>query len=227
MRSFISWAVYLVIFCWGICSALSILSELKFLVDGWDWSISHVAISFQAILRDLARQVSEGVSGYREVVRGLVRVLGLPVYPRYVYDCVGIIVFSLCRGFWFVRRELSLVIDQDQQWDNPPTYLESISQASKWVRPTPVLYWVASRLVPRILTYSLIARGNAMYSKFNDLNDPPGNFTIMLSRDMLPFTALFALIALLHLIVYTGVIAIGLSLLFSIDYLYRHFITIG
>ena len=66
-----------VMFAWAMFAALSVLSELKFLVDGLGWSVAHVAISFKAILLETGKRVSEVVSGYRGFVHGLAQLLHL------------------------------------------------------------------------------------------------------------------------------------------------------
>jgi hypothetical protein len=55
MRGFIG----IVLFCWAVFSALSLLSDLHFLVDGLNWSISHLDFSFKAVLIEIGRRISE------------------------------------------------------------------------------------------------------------------------------------------------------------------------
>ena len=95
----IGWIVGIVLFVWATVSAFSIFSELKFLVDGWTWSVDQVPIFIKAIALAIARRVSDIVRGYREFVRGLARMLLLPRLPSWVYDTAGILAFSIGRGY--------------------------------------------------------------------------------------------------------------------------------
>jgi hypothetical protein len=100
MRSTIFRIIAIVAFCWAIFGLLSLLSELRFLVDALDWSISHVSISFKAILLEIGKRISEAVSGYREFVRMIARLLHLPYLPSWVYEVVAVITLSIGRGLW-------------------------------------------------------------------------------------------------------------------------------
>jgi hypothetical protein len=104
MRSAIFRIVAVVTFCWAVFGLLSLLSELKILVDGLDWSISHASISYKEILLEIGRRISQAVSGYREIVRSLARLLHLPRLPSFVYDVIGIVMFSIGRGYWIGQR---------------------------------------------------------------------------------------------------------------------------
>lgn len=104
MRRFIVGVIGIALFCWATVSAFSIFSELKFLVDGWTWSIDQVPISIKAIALAVGKYVSGIVGGYREFVRGLVQMLHLPRLPQPVYDAVGIVTFSMGRGYWIAKQ---------------------------------------------------------------------------------------------------------------------------
>jgi hypothetical protein len=118
-----------VLFCWGIFSALSLLSELHFLVDGLNWSIRHWDFSFEAVLLEIGRQISEAVSGYRALIRGLVALLHLPVLPHYVYDGLGIICFSLRWGTRQYRYDKAAA-----------DYSNQIPKTSEWLEFFPYPY---------------------------------------------------------------------------------------
>ncbi len=105
MRKFFSATIGIVLVCWGIFSALSLLSDLHFLVDGLNWSIAHLAVSFKTVLLEIGKRISDVVSGYRALVRGLVRLLHLPVLPHYIYDALGVVSLSVGRGFGVYRRD--------------------------------------------------------------------------------------------------------------------------
>src|SRR5215467_13414139 len=111
MRKFLSsgwavigWPVAIVLFVWGVCSAFSIFSELKFLVDGWTWSVDQVPFSVKAVVLAIGKYVSNVVGGYRAFVHGLVQMLHLPHFPQIVYDVTGAIMFSIGRGYWFGEK---------------------------------------------------------------------------------------------------------------------------
>jgi hypothetical protein len=104
MRSAIFRVIAVVAFCWAIFGLLSLLSELKFLIDGLDWSISHVSISYKAVLLEVGRRVPQTVSGYHELVRLLAGLLHLPHLPSFVYDVFSVVAFSVGRGFWLYQR---------------------------------------------------------------------------------------------------------------------------
>src|SRR5262245_64720949 len=98
MRKLIVGIVGIVLFVWATISAFSIFSELKFVVDGWIWSVDHVPILVKNIALVIGKKVHDIVGGYREFVHGLVRMLHLPPLPSLVYDMAGILAFSIGRG---------------------------------------------------------------------------------------------------------------------------------
>jgi hypothetical protein len=104
MRSAIFRVVAVITFCWAIFALLSLLSELKFVTDGLQWSISHSSISFKAILLEIGKRVPQAVSGYRDLVRALARLIHLPQLA-FVYDFFGVAAFSVGRGFWLHQRQ--------------------------------------------------------------------------------------------------------------------------
>jgi hypothetical protein len=98
--------IAVVLFCWAVFGLLSLLSDLKFFVDGVDLSIAHVSILVRDFLLTIGKWISEAVSGYRELVRGLARLLHLPRLPPVLYDVVGVLSFSIGCGFWLGRRDV-------------------------------------------------------------------------------------------------------------------------
>jgi hypothetical protein len=106
MLKLIGTIVGIVLFCWATVSAFSIFSELRFLVDGWTWSVDQVPVSIKSVALAVGKYVSGIVGGYREFVHGLVAMLHLPRLPQYVYDGTGVIVFSYRRGRSIFIRDL-------------------------------------------------------------------------------------------------------------------------
>ena len=106
MRKLVVLIVGIVTFVWATVSAFSIFSELTFLVDGWTWSVDHGPIFIKNIALAVGKKVHEIVGGYREFVRGLVKMLHLPPLPSLVYDMVGILAFSIGRGYRLGTRGL-------------------------------------------------------------------------------------------------------------------------
>src|SRR5258708_25643555 len=104
MLKFIGWVVAIVLFCWATVSAFSIFSELKFLVDGWTWSVDQVPISFKAIALAIGKYVSGIVGGYREFVQGLLQMLNVPRLPQVAYDVAGTVACSIAGGRWIAKR---------------------------------------------------------------------------------------------------------------------------
>jgi hypothetical protein len=98
MFKVIGWVIGIVLFCRATVSALSIFSQLTFLVDGWTWSVDQVTISIKAIALAIGKYVSGIVGGYRGFVHGLVQMLHLPKLPQFVCDGVGVVAFSISRG---------------------------------------------------------------------------------------------------------------------------------
>jgi hypothetical protein len=114
MLKFIGWVVGIALFCWATVSAFSTFSELKFLVDGWTWSVDQVPISIKAVALAVGKYVSGIVGGYREFVHGLVQMLHLPRLPQVVYDMAGVVAFSAGRGLWVGRKVSVLVLGEDK-----------------------------------------------------------------------------------------------------------------
>jgi hypothetical protein len=104
MRNLIAWVIGITLFCWATVSAFSIFSELKFLVDGWTWSVGQVPITVKVIALAIGKYVSGIVAGYREFVHGLVAILHLPKLPTFVYESFGIVSFCIGRGHWLQSR---------------------------------------------------------------------------------------------------------------------------
>jgi hypothetical protein len=191
-------------FCWAVFGLLSLLSELKFLIDALNWSVGHVSISLKDILHGLAKWISAVVLGYRDLVRSFFsRVFHIPHLPAVVYDVISITVFSFGRGFWF---GLLAAKQSEAAWkryiDTPDanTRLEILRSFESH----PLLLRVSERLLERY--------GISMLRVASGLG-PRSWRTWLLYKFLLP--TIFTL-------VYGAVVALALCLLFSIDYAYRH-----
>jgi hypothetical protein len=106
----IVWSIVgIVLFCWATVSAFSIFSELKFLVDGWTWSVGQVPITIKTVALAIGKYVSGIVGGYREFVRALVAMLPVSRLPQVLCDVVGVTAFTISRGMsialWWRRDE--------------------------------------------------------------------------------------------------------------------------
>jgi hypothetical protein len=189
MRSFISWTVGVGLLCWGICSTLSLLSELHIVVDGLNWSISHVSVSLKTVLLEIGKRVSETVSEYRALVRGMARLLHLPRLPSFVYDVIGVVTFSIRRGYWLGERDAQAVDEmhalypiEEGPWPGTEEWKVWAKRYDRFYRKHPLRRW---------------------YNRHSRRWPFP---------DVVSST-----------LVYGGSVAIILSVLFGIDYVYRHF----
>jgi hypothetical protein len=115
--------IAIALFCWATASAFSIFSELKFLVDGWTWSVDQVPITVKVIALAVGKWVSGIVGGYREFIHGLVQMLHLPRLPQPVYDAAGVAAFSIGRGRWIGNKsframsEIQIQLPDDGKFD--------------------------------------------------------------------------------------------------------------
>lgn len=193
MRSAIFRVIAVVAFCWAIFGLLSLLSELKFVIDGLDWAISHLSISSKAFLLEIGKLIPQAVSGYRELVRALVRVLHLPHLPSFVYDFVGVAVFSVGRGYWSYQRA------KERQW---------LRTRDLYFNPVSLL-----KLTHTLESYvgSRVLRWAIHHTKWKDVLG-----TVKLFVDpVIHFAAIST--------VYGGGVTIVLTALIVIDFMYRHF----
>jgi hypothetical protein len=204
MLKFTGWAVGIVLFCWATVSALSIFSELKFLVDGWTWSVDQVPISINVIALVVGRYVSGVVGGYREFVHGLAQMLHLPRLPQVVYDVAGTVAFSIAGGRWIAKRAHASVyaFDFTREWniDEVGRLIKERLQHYPIKRFTDAFaIWIEWHL-PRKAEYP---------------EEPPDLRNYRYS--------LFVANAIVYGGLVAAIIAIVIAALFGIDYLYRHF----
>jgi hypothetical protein len=195
MLKFIGWVIGIALFCWATVSALSIFSELKFLVDFSTWSVDQVPISIKAIALAVGKSVSGVVGGYREFIQGLVQMLRL---PQLVYDVVGVAAFSIVRGIrigdevdWKVLR-LAAQID-----DEFGMGIEGFGEGQE------------ERLKQFPIKMFSLAVTNLLMPRFLDIYEARGWRVLSVVGDV---------------VVYGGLVAIVVSALFSVDLVYRHFV---
>jgi hypothetical protein len=198
LLKFIGAAVGVVLFCWATVSAFSIFSELKFMVDGWTWSVDQVPM-IKAVALAVGRYVSGVVGGYREFIHGLVAMLHLPRLPQPVYDVAAVVVFSIRRGRAY-GKQISLHDiwgEHYKEWRKNPNsdkYLQVNKQLSSHF---PI------KILSRKLCYYLLEHPLARW------------------RNSVWLYAVTRFVG--DAIVYGGLVAAVISMLFGIDYLYRHF----
>jgi hypothetical protein len=135
----VGFIVGIVLFCWATVSAFSIFSELKFLGDGWMWSVDQVPITIKSVALMVGKHVSGVVGGYREFVHGLVQMLHLPHLPQFIYDVLGIAAFSVGRGrSWFLgkirQQEKFRPQALDALWKDPSLKAKLQARAAIWGR---------------------------------------------------------------------------------------------
>jgi hypothetical protein len=194
-RSGLTSIVGIGLFCWAVFGLLSLLSELKFLVEAVHWSVGHVSISFKDILLEIGKRISQAVSGYREFVRSVARLLHLPHLSSFLYDVIGVVTFSGL-GYRLGRR----AIQARKEWWS--AMIERRFPGSG-LREVPVeleedyMYW---REHPLQLAYIRL-RQNVRW-----LPLPVGGRKIVA-----------------RCLVYGGAVAVVLAALFTVDYVYRHF----
>jgi ElaB/YqjD/DUF883 family membrane-anchored ribosome-binding protein len=113
IRKYVGWVIGVALFVWGTISAFSIFEKLKFLVDGWSYSVGHFPMptSAREVLLLIGKWVSVKVANYRDFVHSVVATLGLPHLPQTVYEAAGIFIFSVRRGYQVGKRQA----DADRQ----------------------------------------------------------------------------------------------------------------
>jgi hypothetical protein len=89
--------------CWAILALLSLASDLRFLVDGFSWAASFTP-SVKVALLAVGKWLTGVVLTYREFLTGLSRPLHLPVLPHNWYDVAGIMTSAVGRGLWLSHR---------------------------------------------------------------------------------------------------------------------------
>ena len=115
MRTTIFRIVAVIGLCWAILALLSLVSELRFLVDGLSWAVNFTPPVKTALLAT-GKWLTAAVVGYREFFIGLFRVLHLPVLPHHWYDVAGIMATAVGRGLWLSHRtwRIAGMLDETQ-----------------------------------------------------------------------------------------------------------------
>jgi hypothetical protein len=216
MLKLIGWIVGVALFCWATVSAFSIFSELKFLVDGWAWSVDQVPISIKAVALAVGKYVSGVVGGYREFVHGLVAMLHLPKLPQSVYDAAGVATFSIGRGMGVVRREA----EADRQYvislvgkQKADRYLELIDDRKFWN--------LAKEQREQTLRSAQISPEEV--DEINQSEPPPLSLALIERLFGERYAGSYAFYMVFAVVLYGGLIALIIATLFAIDFLYRHF----
>jgi hypothetical protein len=197
MRNLIGWVIGITLLCWGVTSAFSIFSELKFIVDGWTWSVDQVPLSIRAVFLAVGKWASGLVSDYRAFVHLVVGLLHLPHLPQYIYDGLGVVTFSAGRGYWLGRHAQK---KGKAFWDKA-ILIDEKSQMYRTVGREPLfMSWVEvlSSLIAHLL--------NKLGMEVSWLDDH------------LEVIRLFT-----WSLVYGVLVAIILAALFGTDFAYRHF----
>jgi len=205
----VGWPVAIVLFVWATVSAFSIFSDLKFLVDGWTWSVDQVPISIKAIALAIGKHVSGIVGGYREFVHGLVQMLHMPRLPQFVYDAAGVAGFSIGRGRWLVKRSV------DRNFKDAVAGIELLAGAVRGQ-----LDEAKRKRLKRASSGGsspILKMTWRLYEWLSARSKREWRFPWVerLVKQANWFVA--------TIVVYGGLVAIIIAALFGIDYLYRHF----
>jgi len=92
--------IVVVAFCWAVFGLLSLLSDLKFVADAANWYVAHVSLALRDIPIFIGQYMSAAVATYREWVREVAALLHLPPdVPFWAYDALGVVAFSIGRGY--------------------------------------------------------------------------------------------------------------------------------
>jgi len=219
MLRLIGTIVGIVLFCWAAVSAFSIFSELKFLVDGWTWSVDQVPISIKSIALAVGKYVSGIVGGYREFVHGLVHLLHVPTLPQFVYDVLGVVAFSVGRGLRVLRKARAGIAEHFRRFThvaeptipnfNSMSDMQQIRALVEWARDKPQYY--------RRSDFPLNAFCDSVTTHATRYFYPehrPTAFESFLVN---------AIYFVTPITIYGSAVGIPLAILFGIDFLYRHF----
>jgi hypothetical protein len=222
MLKALGWVVGIVLFCWATVSAFSIFSELKFLVDGWTWSVDQVPVTIKSVALAVGKYVSGIIGGYREFVHGLVAMLRLPRLPQLAYDTAGVVVFSVARGY-----QLGTAITKKYReefggrWAHlPPDYAEALEGQAEG---NPYLTAEDLRAMRRKYPVRDVAR--RLHEKLTEIFLVPGRYGHKHPYRLgdLKWIVWRTMQALAFVLIYGTLVAVLLSALFGIDFLYRHF----
>jgi hypothetical protein len=224
MLKLIGWVVGIVLFCWATVSAFSIFSELKFLIDGWTWSVDQVPISIKAIALATGKYVSGVVGGYRELVHGLVQMLHLPKLPQLLYDAGGIAAFSIGRGVRIERRIRTTIRAAFELPFVPPRVIKK-DMSDRELRELDAQLERTKQILEQA-GENAVKVADAMDRRF-PLERLRRRLAILFykptPRDPTSEALLRIVLFVCGAIVYGGLVAGVIAALFGIDYLYRHF----
>jgi hypothetical protein len=215
IRKYVGRVVFITLFVWGTISAFTIFEKLKFLVDGWSWSVGHIpmATSIRGVLLLIGKWVSVIVANYRDVVHSVVAALHLPQLPQTVYETAGIIIFSIRRGYQVGKRQADA--DRQRLIALHSEYLETLSELMN--RPGLTLEERLQKA--KELKRSVYREANPLVSRWSEFY---GRMLYEFGAEH-PW-AWAAIKAFSIVLVYGTAVAIIIAVLFGIDFLYQHFV---
>jgi hypothetical protein len=244
MRTTIFRIVAIIGLCWAILALLSLASELRFLVDGLSWAVSFTP-SVKAALLPIGRRLTVVVLDYRDFLMSLFRLLHLPVLPHSWYDVAGVMTAAVGRGLWLSHRawRIAGTLDEMQaaqveaelrelnreETDNGRYQLDALSSMGE-------IYTNGyERFEKQIRRYLIIALAMRIWGVKQVLLDVfKMGFPLQRLFDRFELGGHWhqdypryhgvtkrIRLALICDVIYGGVAAAGLSVLFAIDYIYR------
>jgi hypothetical protein len=244
MRTAIFRIVAAIGLCWAILALLSLTSELRFLADGLSWAVSFTP-SVKAALLAIGRGLTAAVLDYRGFLSSLSRLLHLPVLPHNWYDVAGVMTAAVGRGLWLSHRawRIAGTLDETQaaqveeelrelnreETDKRRYQIDALSSMGE-------IYTNGyERFEKQICRYLIIALAMRMWGVKQILLDVfKMGFPLQRLFDRFELGGHWhqdypryhgvtkrIRLAIICDVIYGGVAAAGLSVLFAIDYIYR------
>jgi hypothetical protein len=209
LHKYVLWSAFIVGVCLAAFGWLSTLSRLKFVLDSLVWSIDRIPPNLQAILQVVGHNISEAVSGYRELVAKLVRVLQLPKMRPIVYDVIAIAFPSAGLGYQLGMKNITTLRENLAESDALRKKYEK-----RWRRR-----WYKSSQSARKV-YDEHYEENIQPFWLAQYADRLSNFLNGTVGYLLPWGLADRVAAVIF---YGAVVSSVVAGLFGIDYLYRHF----
>jgi hypothetical protein len=244
MRTTIFRIVAAIGICWAILALLSLASELRFLVDGLSWAVNFTPPVKMALLT-IGKRLTAVVLGYREFLMGLFRLLHLPVLPHNWYDVAGIMTTAVGRGLWMSHRTWRIAgtldemqaaqVEQElrdlnrEETDERRYQIDALSGMGEIYTHG---YECFEKQIRRYLIISLAMRIQAFKQVLLDVFKMGFPLQRLFDRFELgghrhqDYPRHYGVtkrirLAIICDVIYGGVAAAGLSVLFAIDYIYR------
>jgi hypothetical protein len=230
--------------CWAILALLSLASELRFLADGLTWAVNLMP-SVKMALLTIGKRLTAVVLGYREFLTGLSRLLHLPMLPHNWYDIAGIMTTAVGRGLWLSHRawRIAGMLDEMQaaqveeelrelnreETDKRRFQVDALSSMGEIYTHG---YECFERQIRRYLIIALAMRIRAFKQVLLDVFKMGFPLQRLFDRFELgghwhqDYPRYHSVTKRIHLaiicdMIYGGVAAAGLSILFAIEYIYR------